>query len=198
MIYTSPYFWKVAPLSIFLYGTFLSFQTYWAVPYLMHVNGLSGFITSIFLFVMAVSLLISPLVARLINRCTSQWRSSGDWIAGAGAFLAIVFQIIIASNILPASLWLWGCYAFFVGFTILLYSNLKTYFKSLYEKKSAVALNAFLFLGIFILQFLYGVFASFWKTCTPTCGLIGTFWIYIVLQGLSLIWFYIRKNKAYE
>lgn len=184
-VYTNRYFWKIAPLTIFSVASLLTIQTYWIAPWLRHTLDIDMKLAAHYLLLMGVGFTLAMPTASFLSHLLRRYKGEMEWMAGLGSLIAIISQTLIVSGVFPGSMSLWFLFAFFGMFPMLGYTLLSIHFTKCFSGRVSTALNLLVFAGVFILQYLFGIVATF--------GLEASFWLLIGLQTLSLVWFCIGQ-----
>jgi MFS family permease len=199
-IYTSPRFWRLAPLSATCVGSAWALQGLWATPWLIDVGGMDRAGVIRHLFVMAIALgaggvLLGTAADRLARRGV-----------GPEALMAIVAAIFILTQValilqLPLPSYLcWSLVAAVGASTVLSYTILTEYFPKELAGRANGALNVFHFGGAFILQYAIGLILQQWAGDDghyPASAYQTAFGIPIALQILALVWFALPRVRRF-
>ena len=195
-VYGDRYFWKLAPLVMAIGGTITAFQCFAVSPFLLEVVHSTKAEISYILLAMGIAMIISNPIGSILNSILPNKTGKMEAIIGGGALIAIIFQVFIVLQIIPGSMIFWGFYTLFAIFIMMTYSLISIHFPPHYVGRATTGMNILFFLSSFLLQYLFGIIAKGWTDLST--GLIATFWIFIALQALSLIWFMFGKCQAYE
>ena len=176
-IYTDRVFWKIAPLTALICGVGTSFQSYWVSPWIVSVEMKSYTYVALILLAIAIALVVSNPFAVLIKTFLEKFKLQGVLVLPICATLAIVSQVLIVMQIFPASSFLWFLYTVFSASLMLAYGYISAHFPVKLAGRSVTALN------VLLIQ--------------KSVGYSVAFWIFIVLQLISLIWYSFGKYKPY-
>ncbi|MEZ5657867.1 MAG: MFS transporter [Burkholderiaceae bacterium] len=199
--YGNPYFWRFAPLVLTLHASFVAFQSLWAGPWLTQVLAMSPAAAGQALFALNLVLMLSFLV---LGGCVR-------WLTARG--ITIVQMCIFSSlAIIGLHVWLSANQAALVGVAIwLIYALISTPFTLLQSHvclsfpesmtgRALTAYNLFLFGGVFLVQWLFGVLIDWCGTFAATEVLAYRYalriWIGLELVGVAwLIMFRVGPPK---
>lgn len=190
-IFRNPHFWRVAPLAAFVQGGFMAFSGLWMGPWLRHVQGLDADQTASALFWFSICLMSGYLITGVVSRRLSM-RSVGISpliAAGVGGSCLVLFAQVLTDNAL--GLWGWMAWAVLSSASIVTYSWCNEAFPKALAGRSSTALNLFIFLGAFGLQWGIGigVDARVVSGLTQAAALERVMLDVSVLMSLSYAWF---------
>lgn len=198
-VFSSPVFWRIAPLTALSQGSFYAIQGLWAGPWLKSVDRLQPQAVVDGLWWLAVAMvagfiLLGSLGGRLqrwgISVCTSA-------VTGMGLFIIIQAALIFGPPSWHGGLWLlFG----FVGTSgILTYATLSQDFAPQLSGRVNTALNLLVFVAAFIGQWLIGLVAGCWPDPEPgrlaATGLRVGFAVLLAAQGAALLWYLARRPR---
>ena len=191
-VFTSPLFWRVAPLTALSQGTFYAIQGLWAGPWLKAVDRLAPQAVVDGLFSLAVAMVAGFIVLGSLGGRLQRWGVSVRTSAVAGMSLFIVIQ---AALLLGPQSWhgvLWLLFGFFGTSGILTYATLSQDFSPRLSGRVNTALNLLVFVAAFIGQWLIGIVAGCWPEPEPgrlaAIGLHLGFAVLLVAQVAALLW----------
>jgi predicted MFS family arabinose efflux permease len=155
-ILTSRVFWRFAPQTTAIVGGFMAMQGLWAVPWLMHVDGLSREQAAFHLLLTAGAQLtgflsIAFFVGRLARRGIPPMRLLS---LGLGGSLLAVLGIVLDAA--PGWL-LWPALGLLYSVSNLAYALISAEFPLTLTGRVNTALNLGAFAGAFVIQWLFGV-----------------------------------------
>ena len=192
-IFTSPRFWRIAPLTTATQASFLAIQGLWAGPWLRDVAGLDREAAATVLFWVAAAMVTGyiatgSLAERLNRRGIPIMTTS---LGGIAIFLSI--QLLIISGILPATRLLWLCFGFFGTSSILTYAVLTQSFPVHLAGRVNTAVNLLVFVAAFAGQWAIGAIISLWPAgpggSFAPAGFRAGFLLMLLLQMAGLIWY---------
>ncbi|WP_435751195.1 MFS transporter [Thauera sp. AutoDN2] len=154
-IYTSPAFLRLAASSAAFIGSFMALQSLWAVPWMMHVNGLglaqaAGMLVVLNLGSFAGQLSIGLLGVQLARRGVEPLT-----LLRSGYVALMLVQLAILKAFGPVSL-LWFLFGFFSAVNSQSYLAASRGFEPALFGRVSTALNLMAFAGAFALQWGLG------------------------------------------
>jgi predicted MFS family arabinose efflux permease len=195
-ILASRLFWRYAPPVALITGGFLSVQGLWAVPWLMHVEGLSRHQAAEVLFSLNLAMLLAHLgIAFFATRLAKAGLRPAVLLV-AGFALALISQAAILFGAQPA-IALWFAYGTGISGGSLAYALLSGQFASSLSGRVTTALNLLLFVGAFGLQWGLGVLIDgliLSGFAAPT-AYRATFATMLVLQVAAYTWFLLEGRR---
>ncbi|MEZ5652649.1 MAG: MFS transporter [Burkholderiaceae bacterium] len=188
--YGHPYFWRFALLALTLHASFVAFQSLWAGPWLTQVLGMTPAAAGQALFALNLVLMLSFLALGVTVR----------WLTARG--ISIVQMCIVSSLVIIAlHVWLsfnqspltgvviWLCYALISTPYTLLQSHVSLSFPESMTGRAFTAYNLFLFGGVFLVQWVFGVLIDWCSTFAATEAIAYRYalriWIGLELLGLA-------------
>lgn len=193
-IFRDPYFWRIAPLTMFSQAAFLSVQGLWSGPWLRDVGrldraGVAGYLMALSGAIIAGFLITGTLSDRLIHRGVKPVTIAA-W--GMGLFLGV--QCILTLGGAHGVLAVWIAFGLFGTSGTLPYAVLSQHFDRHLAGRVNTALNVLVFVMAFFTQWGMGVIIHRWENpithfYDPTgyrvafgllvaCQLLG-FWLYL-------------------
>jgi predicted MFS family arabinose efflux permease len=198
-IYASRVFWRVAPLSALSQGSFLAIQTLWAGPWLRDIAGLDPRAVSFTLLAGAAGFVVGNLVggyaaARLVARGIPPLAAAAT---GMGLFIVVQFAILAQWTDAPTLLW------FVFGATgttgVLSFSVLARAFPVELAGRASTALNLWIFVFAFALQWGMGEMINLWPTAADggydTEGYRAAFGLALALQVVAFSWMMLVRER---
>ncbi len=190
-IFRSGHFWRVAPLATFVQGGFMAFSGLWMGPWLQKVQGLSADETAVALFWFSLCLMVGYLLTGVISRRLSLRGRSGSplIVVGVGSSFVLLFAQVWTQGAL--GMWGWMLWAFLCSGSIVTYSWCNEAFPKSLAGRSSTALNLFIFLGAFGVQWGIGIGVDFYvnRGLTQELALEQVMLDVSVLMFLSYLWF---------
>ena len=194
-VFTSPVFWRVAPLTTLSQAAFLSIQGLWAGPWLKDAAGLARLPAAHVLLLVAAAmvagfLVLGSLAARLSRSGIGVLYTA---VAGMGAFMTVQGLILA----LPARgvLTLWGLFGFFGTSGIIAYAALSQQFPARLSGRVTTAVNLLVFIAAFAGQWAIGAIIGHWPVGADgryaLAGYRTGFALMLGLQVSALAWFFI-------
>jgi predicted MFS family arabinose efflux permease len=194
-IFKSAYFWKIAPLVAFAFGSNMSIVGLWAGPWLSDVALLNEKEIANHLLVISIALVMGIALWGIIaDRLTIKFNWPIARIIGVGAFFYILVQILLISGTFPGSYFIWFAFGFMSRCTTLAYAAVSQHFHQSYAGRATTALNLLFFLTAFLTQFGMGMVIDIWPNDLSghysSHGYYVAFTVVIVLQMLGFMWFW--------
>ena len=196
--YGHPYFWRFALLALTLHASFVAFQGLWAGPWLTQVLGMTPGSAGQALFALNLVLMASFLV---LGACVR-------WLSARG--VSVIQMCIVSSvSIIALHTWLsftgvaaagvgiWLAYALISTPFTLLQSHVSLSFPEHMTGRAFTAYNLFLFSGIFLVQWLFGVLIDWCATFAATEAMAYRYAlrIWIVLEACGLAWMLVFRVR---
>ncbi len=191
-VFTSPLFWRIAPLTVASQATFLSVQSLWSGPWLRDVGGLERAAVANHLLLIAAAMicgfLLMGLIAERLGRLGIRPVAVG--IVGMGLFITV--QTVLVWQWRDAALAAWMLFGFFGTAGILPYAALTQSFPPALAGRVITGLNVMVFSVSFLAQWGIGAIIDLWpKTASggyAPDGYRAAFAVMLALQVLSLLW----------
>lgn len=198
-IFRSAHFWRVAPLATFVQGGFMAFSGLWMGPWLQKVQGLNAAQTASALFWFSVCLMLGYLLTGVLSRRLSL-RGRGVTpliVVGVGSSFILLFAQVWTGGSL--GMWGWMLWAFLCSGSIVTYTWCNEPFPKALAGRSSTALNLFIFLGAFGVQWGIGIGVDAYVASgfTQEAALERVMLELSVLMLLSFLWF-VRPGLAYS
>lgn len=199
-IFTSPAFWRIAPLTVLSQAAFLAVQSLWSGPWLRDIGGLDRAGVANGLLVIALSMLagflsLGALAARLAHRGVSPIR-----IAVAGMTISILAQAALGLNLVETHLPVWAAFGFFGTAGILPYAALSQRFPAHLAGRVNTALNLLVFVLAFAGQWGMGAIIQLWPSTAgggyAPEGYRAAFLSVFALQAAALAWYAVYRKDT--
>jgi sugar phosphate permease len=202
-VFTSPLFWKVAPLVTLSQAAAMAIQGLWSGPWLRDMAGRDRFETAGVLFWISVAMTAGFIA---IGFMTEKLDRRGIRPLNTGVWSVFIFLIVQGLLIYAPPAWaipLWILFGFMGTSGTVFYPALALHFPAHLAGRVSTGLNVLVFGATFLAQWGIGVVIGLF----PVTGSGGyspqgyqtAFAILLVLQGLGLVWFFligrIRKNS---
>ena len=192
-------FWRLCPVSSMVQGVLLSVGSLWAGPWLRDAANVSASGAAAWLSLIAIALMIGFLgFGWLVQQAARGGRSSERVvIAGILAFFIVQFLMIVLPPQTAAPLWF--LYALTGAVGVSCFAVLAPAFPRAASGRVNTALNFFVFVVAFLIQWLFGEFLDFFPApgggATARGYQIG-FTILLALQALSLLPMLLTRQPA--
>lgn len=198
-VFSSPHFWRTAPLTTMSQAAFLSIQGLWAGPWLKDVAGLSRAEVADHLFWIAVAMVagfisLGTLVERLNRRGITVLSS-----AACCMFLFMLVQMLVIIAPKGVALPLWMAFGFLGTSGIIAYSALTRSFPVALSGRVTTAVNLLVFIAAFAGQWAIGAIINLWPVGQAgrlaPAGFSAGFGLILALQILCLAYFFYAGYK---
>jgi predicted MFS family arabinose efflux permease len=199
-VYRDRLFWRLAPVSATAAGCNLAFAGLWSGPWLKDVAGLGpdGIATSLFL--LTILLTVGYVVIGAISTCLGRRGITLTQIIAAGILLSILLQLPL---LLPTGAGRWVV-MFAVGafgsMGALAYPVLNGHFGPALSGRVSTAMNLFVFVGAFLVQYAVGALIDLYPQVAPgTYPAIAyqtAFGVMLLLEAASWVWFLLPARKS--
>ena len=192
-IYTSPKFWRIAPITIASQSMFLGTQGLWSGPWLSDVAGLERDIVANYLLFIAIAMVGGFLGMGIIADRLGKFGIKTITVSIVGMAIFTMIQLPIILQWTDWTLPIWIAFGFFGTAGILSYSALPQYFPPEMSGRVITGLNVFTFGGAFATQWCMGLIISLWPSAIDgsysPASYQAAFAIMFVIQFAGLIWF---------
>ena len=192
-VYTSPFFWRLAPITLLSIAAHMAIQGLWAGPWLTDVAGFDRTAVADHLFWMAAGMVAGFLSIGTLAYRLNRLGIPSVVVAIVGMVVLMVLQLMVALGYTGAALPLWVGFGFFGTAGNLSYAILSQAFPAGLAGRVNTALNLLVFVGAFVMQWGLGAVIGRWPGATGgyTAGGYGTaFGLVLALQVLALGWFW--------
>lgn len=199
-IFSSRFFWRLAPWAIVSQATYLSVLGLWSGPWLRDVSGYDrdGVANTLFLIALAMIggfFFFGALTERLSKRGVRPLI-----VAASGMFAFMLVQVALLIGWLPLSFPLWLLFSFFGTTGILPYAVLSQHFPAHLSGRANTAMNLQVFVMAFAAQWGIGAIIGLWpETATggyAPAGYSTAFGVMLILQVVAAGWFWLSGRKA--
>jgi len=198
-VFTSPDFWRIAPLTGLSQATLFAIQGLWASPWLKDVNHLDPTAVVTMLLWIALAMMagfvgLGALAGRL-HRCGVPVQVSA--VTGMVLFMAVQLLLLVGPVEWATPLWLG--FGFFGTSGILAYAALAQRFPVQLAGRVSTAVNLLVFVAAFAGQWAFGVIVGWWPPPAPgqfaAAGLRTGFAFLLVCQVAALVWLVLAGRK---
>ena len=192
-VFSSPEFWRIAPLTTASQAAFLSLQGLWSGPWLRDVAHLDRAAVARVLLWVAVAMIIGFISLGTLAERLSR-RGIGPVITSVvGMTLCMTIQLLLIFEIRSWALPLWILFGFFGTTGIIAYAGLSQSFPQHLTGRVTTGVNLMVFLGAFAGQWAIGAIINLWPVAADggyaPAGYQAGFALVFGLQFISLIWF---------
>jgi len=192
-IYTSRFFWRLAPLSMLVMSSHMAIQGLWAGTWMRDIAGLDRMAVADHLFWVAVGMVAGFLSLGTLAYRLSRLGISPQRVALGGMVVFMLLLFLIASGYRGATLPLWIAFGFFGTAGNLSYALLSQSFPRALAGRVNTALNLLVFVGAFAMQWGLGALIGLWPLATggyAQAGYATAFGLVLALQVAALGWFW--------
>ncbi|MEJ2586431.1 MAG: MFS transporter [Deltaproteobacteria bacterium] len=192
---TSLKFWRIAPWTTLSQASFLAIHGLWSGPWLRDVAGYDRSEMAATLLLLAAAMVAGFIILGTAAERLSRHGIStlGVGAVGMGFFLLTLVLIIFPYP--PLSPLLWILFGFFGTAGILPYAALSQSFPLHLSARANTALNLLVFVGAFGAQWGIGAIIEQWPVTAAggyaPAGYQVAFSVLVVLQLLSILWFWV-------
>ncbi len=192
-VFTSPVFWRIAPLATMSQAAYLAIQGLWAGPWLRDVALLDRTAAANVLLLTAAAMVAGFIgLGALAERLSKIGiRPIMVGVVGMGVFLVIQLLIILELTSFTTPLWM--LFGLFGSAGILCYAELSQRFPARLTGRANTGLNLLVFAASFAAQWGLGVIINVWPTA-PDGGYAPPAYqaglgLLAALQALGILWF---------
>ncbi len=205
MVFRSPFFWSIAPLTAISSGAFLAIHGLWIKPWLRDVADIGERESSQLLFSMTLSVIMGYFLLGIFTERFSRFFNMRPISVGVfGMILFSLAQFSLAFSWLSNPMMLVFLLGFLGTSNILIYAGLFQIFPKSFSGRVSTILNVQVFMGAFIIQWGIGEIIELWpfseKGYDPASYSFAIGGL-AVLQVVGLVWFFISqfyiKNKLH-
>jgi hypothetical protein len=198
-VFTSPFFWRIVPMTVASQSMFLATQSLWSGPWLKDVAGLDRDAVAHGLLMIAVAMVAGFLGIGAITERLGRLGVKTAHVAFAGMALFTLVQVPMTMLSTGAAVPMWMLFGFFGTTGILAYAALPQGFPPGLAGRVITGLNVLSFAGAFAVQWGIGAIINLFP---PTAaggyapeGYQWAFAIMVALQAAGLAW-YLAYRKA--
>lgn len=199
-VFSSPVFWRIAPLTTASQAAFLSIHGLWAGPWLRDVAqldrpGVARVLLSIAIAMVAGFIFLGTLAERLSRRGIGPMTTA---VFGMSLFMLV--QLLVTLHVRSWAVSLWIAYGFFGTTGIISYAGLSQCFPQNTTGRVTTSINLLVFIAAFGTQWAIGAIINRWPVAADgsyaPAGYQAGFALMLGLQFLSLLWFlFFRPQK---
>ena len=199
-VFTSMTFWRIAPVTTLSQAGFLSIHGLWSGPWLRDVAGLNrGEVAGVLLLVATAMIAGFVLLGGAAERLSKAGiRPVVVAVAGMSTFM--LMQLLVVVGFPRWALPVWMLFGFFGTSGIISYAVLSQNFPAHLAGRANTALNLLVFVMAFIAQWGIGAVIEIWPVTArggyDPAGYRTAFGMILVLQILSLVWFFLGGRKV--
>ncbi len=206
-IFSSPVFWRVAPVTVAAQAAFLSIQSLWTGPWLRDVGGLDRGAVADSLLMIAAAMIAGFISIAVLTDRLARWgvKPMSVAVPAMGLFMVLQAAIIIqpagqmADPMAGAGLSLWMLFGFFGTTGILPYAVMSQSFPPHLAGRVNTGLNVLVFTSAFCAQWGMGAIINLWPV-SPSggydpAGYQAAFTVMLALQGAAMTWYLLFRRS---
>jgi len=199
-VFTSPLFWRIAPLTVASQASFISLQSLWSGPWLHDVGGIARADVSDRLSIIACCMIVGFILVGSLTARLNRLGIETMRIAVIGSFIFMVVQISLVYMGPQYPTLIWAAFGFFGTIGILGYGALSQNFAQELAGRVVTGLNLLVFTAAFVVQWGVGLIIDQWPL-----AVIGVyakeaydvaFMALVGVQALTMIWYLFYRQKS--
>ncbi len=199
-VFSSPLFWRIAPLTVASQCTFLGTQSLWSGPWLADVAGLGRDAVAETLLLIAVAMVGGFLAMGTIADRLGRYGVPPIRVALAGMMAFAVVQLGLVLQWTEMAVGLWMLFGFFGTTGILPYAVLPQGFRPELAGRVITGMNVLVFSSAFAAQWGIGAVINLWPTTADggyhPDGYQAGFAMVLGVQVLGLAWYALFRRDA--
>ena len=197
-VFSSPLFWRVAPITVMSQATFLSTQSLWTGPWMRDVAGMGRDDVAFALLLIAASMVFGFLFwGMAAERLGKKYKIRPLSVGLVGMTLFSLIQGIIIMAPTDMAVEAWMAFGFLGTSGILSYAALSQSFPHHLAGRVNTGINLLAFVMAFAGQWLTGVIINMFSSNALGYAPEGYAWAFaalLLLQVLTLIWYAIYRK----
>ncbi|MGY9001951.1 MAG: MFS transporter, partial [Rhodospirillales bacterium] len=199
-VFTSPLFWRIAPLTVASQASFISLQSLWSGPWLHDVGGIARADVSDRLSIIAGCMIVGFILVGSLTARLNRLGIETMRIAVIGSFIFMVVQVSLVYMGPQYPTLIWAAFGFFGTIGILGYGALSQNFAQELAGRVVTGLNLLVFTAAFVVQWGVGLIIDQWPL-----AVIGVyakeaydvaFMALVGVQALTMIWYLFYRQKS--
>jgi len=198
IIFRSPVFWSIVPLTALSNGSFLAIHGLWIKPWLRDVASLGEGDTTQLLFAMTLAIIVGYFSLGIFSERISQLFDIGPITVGVfGMTLFLTVQFYMAYGWATSPLLLVVIFGFLGSSCILTFAGLAQIFPKKYSGRVSTILNVQVFMGAFIIQWGIGAIIELWPTTEIGYDPVSyqvAIGVLVLMQAAGLIWYFLSQQ----
>jgi len=198
-VFTSSFFWRIAPVTMMSQASFISVQSLWVGPWHRDMAGLERGDVASSLFWIAAAMVAGFLGLGALSERLGRRGIKTIYVAGTGMFLFMLVQVAIIMEWAVDFPLFWLGFSFFGTTGILQYAVLSQHFPSHLAGRVNTAINLLVFITIFILQSISGQVINLWPVLEnggyDPEAYRAAFGMFLGLQVVAYVWFILPRRK---
>ena len=198
IIFRSPVFWSIVPLTALSNGSFLAIHGLWIKPWLRDVASLGEGDTTQLLFAMTLAIIVGYFSLGIFSERISQLFDIGPITVGVfGMTLFLTVQFYMAYGWATSPLLLVVIFGFLGSSCILTFAGLAQIFPKKYSGRVSTILNVQVFMGAFIIQWGIGAIIELWPTTEigydPASYQVAI-GVLVLMQAAGFVWYLLSQQ----
>lgn len=194
-VFSSRFFWRLAPWTILSQAAYLSILGLWSGPWLRDVAGYDRDGVANTLSLIALAMIVGFFFFGMLTERLSRRGVRPLTVSAFGMFTFILVQGGLLFGWQPMAVPVWLLFSFFGTTGILPYAILSQHFPAHLSGRANTAMNMQVFVVAFAAQWGIGVIIGLWSvTATGGYDLAGyrtAFGLILILQVIAAIWFWL-------
>ena len=198
-VLASPYFWRIAPITLTVQAAFLSIQGLWAGPWMRDIGGFDRTDVANNLLYITVAMTVGFLVLGLLVERMERWGirpvTFTTWCASAA--IGSLGVIVLVPGLPPALMWC--AFGFFGGAGVLYYPVLSRHFPTALTGRVITSANVLAFGAAFAAQWGIGEIIELWPVGDDGSyhphGYLAGFGVVLAAEILALIWLLLPRRS---
>ncbi|SCA57435.1 conserved membrane hypothetical protein [Candidatus Terasakiella magnetica] len=199
-VFTSSFFWRIAPITMMSQATFISIQSLWVGPWQRDIAGLERGDVANTLFWLAVAMVVGFLGLGALSERLGRRGIKTSHVAGLCMFIFMCCQVAVIMEWAVDYPLFWIGFSFFGTAGILQYAVLSQHFPTHLAGRVNTAINLLVFITIFILQSVSGWVINLWPVAESGAyaqeAYKAAFGMFLALQVVSYIWFILPRKES--
>ena len=198
-VLSSPYFWRIAPITLTVQSALLAIQGLWVGPWMRDIGGFDRVVAANHLLYITVAMTAGFLVLGiLMERLERFGVSPVTFTTGCCVAATAALGVIVLAPGLPPAL-TWCTFGFFGGAGILYYPVLSRHFPTALAGRVITSANVLSFGGAFAAQWGIGEIIELWPVADDgsyhRLGYQAGFGLIFGLEVLALVWLLIPRRS---
>ncbi len=198
-VFTSPLFWRVAPLCVTSQAAFIGIQSLWLGPWFHDVLGFDGRETADALFWVAVAMVASYICLAWVTRFFGNRGAGAIQISVVGMSIFLIIQSLIIFELIPINVLTWMLWAFSATYGIVCYAGLTQRFPIALAGRVVTGINVLAFFSAFLVQWGVGLVIDLWPPLENggfhPDGYKWAFGLVAGVQVIAFVWFVLFRNE---
>ena len=198
-VFTSPLFWRVAPLCVTSQAAFIGIQSLWLGPWFHDVLKLDARATADALFWVAAAMVASYIFLAWVTKFFGRRGVGAIKISVVGMAVFLIVQILVVAEIVPVTIVTWMIWAFTATYGIVCYAGLTQRFPIALAGRLVTGINVLAFFSAFLVQWGVGLIIDLWPLTESggfhADGYRWAFGLVAAIQLVAFVWFAVFRNE---